>query len=337
MSSNERRGQLVLKIREIARDLSGVSLETITADASFLELGFDSLFLTQLSSACQKAFGVRITFRQLFSDLKSVSALGAYLDEKLPADHVVSAAAVSRQEPETQAHSVQAQTSIPAPQTAGIPLAPPQLPPPVAKAIPVAAVAPLSAPVTVEPVASVVPGMEGVLLQQLELMAAQLRFLRGLPADAAMTTSMAQATTVSHVEATASAPTSVAVSEQTLASEASAADGSKLVEEQSKGSQSPQTVTIPSGFGPSGITSAGSQPFPPPQQRHLEKLIRHYSQRTAGSKERTQRYRSHLADPRTAAGFNPLWKEIVYPLWVQRSLGSKLWDVDGNEFIDLLN
>ena len=93
MASNERRERLVQKIREIAGDLSGVSLDTITENASFLELGFDSLFLTQLSSACQKAFGVRITFRQLFSDLKSVAALGAYLDEKLPAEHILPAAA----------------------------------------------------------------------------------------------------------------------------------------------------------------------------------------------------------------------------------------------------
>jgi glutamate-1-semialdehyde aminotransferase len=37
------------------------------------------------------------------------------------------------------------------------------------------------------------------------------------------------------------------------------------------------------------------------------------------------------------AGFRPIWKEMVYPIVVERSSGSKLWDVDGNEYVDLVN
>ena len=51
----------------------------------------------------------------------------------------------------------------------------------------------------------------------------------------------------------------------------------------------------------------------------------------------TQASRAVLADPRVAAGFHPEWKEIVYPIVTVRSEGSKLWDVDGNIYIDLLN
>src|SRR5262249_62322250 len=47
--------------------------------------------------------------------------------------------------------------------------------------------------------------------------------------------------------------------------------------------------------------------------------------------------RPRLADPRTVAGFRMLWKEIVYPIVTERSKGSRLWDVDGNEWIDLTN
>ena len=32
-----------------------------------------------------------------------------------------------------------------------------------------------------------------------------------------------------------------------------------------------------------------------------------------------------------------LWKEMVYPIVTTRSAGSKLWDVDGNEYVDLVN
>ncbi|WP_369769136.1 aminotransferase class III-fold pyridoxal phosphate-dependent enzyme, partial [Falsihalocynthiibacter sp. BN13B15] len=44
-----------------------------------------------------------------------------------------------------------------------------------------------------------------------------------------------------------------------------------------------------------------------------------------------------MADPRTAAGFRAEWKELVFPVVCDRSKGSRLWDIDGNEFIDLVN
>ena len=44
-----------------------------------------------------------------------------------------------------------------------------------------------------------------------------------------------------------------------------------------------------------------------------------------------------MADPRVVSGFRPVTKELVYPLVVNRSKGSRLWDIDGNEYIDALN
>ena len=36
-------------------------------------------------------------------------------------------------------------------------------------------------------------------------------------------------------------------------------------------------------------------------------------------------------------GFRPLTKEITYQIVVNRSKGSRLWDIDGNEYVDVLN
>lgn len=55
-------------------------------NATFLELGFDSLFLTQANSAIRKKFKVKLTFRQLFEEAPTIAALAAYLDRQLPAD-----------------------------------------------------------------------------------------------------------------------------------------------------------------------------------------------------------------------------------------------------------
>jgi glutamate-1-semialdehyde aminotransferase len=44
-----------------------------------------------------------------------------------------------------------------------------------------------------------------------------------------------------------------------------------------------------------------------------------------------------MADPRVVSGFKPLTKELVYSIVINKSKGSRLWDVDGNEYIDMLN
>lgn len=73
------------------------------------------------------------------------------------------------------------------------------------------------------------------------------------------------------------------------------------------------------------------------QSANLQDFVRHYNAMTRASKEFAQSHRKHFADPRTASGFRPVFKEMVYQIVMQRSCGSRLWDIDGNEYIDLLN
>jgi amino acid adenylation domain-containing protein len=73
------------------------------------------------------------------------------------------------------------------------------------------------------------------------------------------------------------------------------------------------------------------------QRGHIDALVARYTAKTAKSKALTTQYRSVHADPRTASGFNRLWKEIVYQIVTVKSKGSRLIDVDGNEYIDILN
>jgi len=44
-----------------------------------------------------------------------------------------------------------------------------------------------------------------------------------------------------------------------------------------------------------------------------------------------------MADPRVVSGFKPLTKELIYPIVIEKSSGNRLWDLDGNEYIDALN
>ncbi len=73
----------------------------------------------------------------------------------------------------------------------------------------------------------------------------------------------------------------------------------------------------------------------PRRQAHLEALIARYTARTAESKRLAEAARPRLADSRASAGFRPSIKEMHYPLVGARAEGSRLWDVDGNEYVDV--
>ncbi|MFS2203145.1 amino acid adenylation domain-containing protein [Variovorax sp. Varisp36] len=73
------------------------------------------------------------------------------------------------------------------------------------------------------------------------------------------------------------------------------------------------------------------------QKARLAAFIRRYVERTRKSKDFTDANRPHMADPRVVNGFRPITKEITYQIVIERSKGSKMWDLDGNEYVDALN
>jgi glutamate-1-semialdehyde-2,1-aminomutase len=72
------------------------------------------------------------------------------------------------------------------------------------------------------------------------------------------------------------------------------------------------------------------------QDKYLTKFIQNYNQRTNTSKQIAQKFRPYLADNKAPEFFYPPLKELAYTLVCKRSSGSKLWDVDGNEYIDTI-
>lgn len=71
------------------------------------------------------------------------------------------------------------------------------------------------------------------------------------------------------------------------------------------------------------------------QQTYLDDLVQRLVAKTAGSKTRADRARKYLADPRAIANFRLIWKEAVYQIVCARSDGSRIWDIDDNEYIDV--
>ena len=70
------------------------------------------------------------------------------------------------------------------------------------------------------------------------------------------------------------------------------------------------------------------------QRFGLQDFMRRYEAMTPKSKAMAQRHRQFYADPRSVTGFSKLWKEVCYQIAHERSKGSHIWDVDGNEYVD---
>lgn len=72
------------KVIEIISYLTGIKYDFDVSNYTLLELGLDSLSLTQLSSKLRKEFNQKITFRQINEELPTPKLLADYFDNKVP-------------------------------------------------------------------------------------------------------------------------------------------------------------------------------------------------------------------------------------------------------------
>lgn len=72
-----------------------------------------------------------------------------------------------------------------------------------------------------------------------------------------------------------------------------------------------------------------------PQKDYLTAFVQRYCERTKESKRLASTFRARFVDGRNCVGFNPLWKELIYPIAARSSRGSRITDVDDNEYVDL--
>lgn len=266
-------------------DMSGEVLDADSRTNTFLELGFDSLFIGQFAQKVEKQFGVKLSFRELLSTIASIADLARHLDRQMPPPAKLIEAAV-------QAGMV---VSAPIP----------------------------AATTSIAPVAAVTPvarieggtGLEAVLQSQIQM--AQALFTHQLQVLQA---------------ASSSPPPSPRGAEVPVAPEAAptaSAPGSSTEDQAEIGTE---RVRL---YRPGAKPAAPE--LSPEKQKFVTDLIATYADRNRKSKEFTEKNRRRLADPRTASGFRADWKEMIFPIVSDRSDGARIWDIDGHEYIDLVN
>ena len=88
----EQRARVLGEIVRTLSEQSGFPESDLSPTSNFLELGFDSLVLTQVSQELQRQFGVRISFRQLLDESATPSSLAAWVEAQLAPDALPAAA-----------------------------------------------------------------------------------------------------------------------------------------------------------------------------------------------------------------------------------------------------
>ncbi|MFO7526383.1 MAG: aminotransferase class III-fold pyridoxal phosphate-dependent enzyme, partial [Ignavibacteriaceae bacterium] len=278
-----RQENIINILKEILEELSGIKKSELNENSNFLELGFDSLFMTQVSLAFQKKFGVKITLRQLLENTPTIKAISGFIDSKLPEGKFaapIEEVVVTDDASKNEEYEKESDYSV---RRSGV------------------------ATVSEDKV------IEKLIYEQIEIMKRQLEVLNGRNRNRFI--EKEELIDSTYVENNI---------KSTLSGENAQDKKEKKNEKEFE------------RFGPyKPIDTTKSGGFTDRQQRYLNELIKRFTKKTSKSKKLTQENRPHFADPRTVAGFLPAWKEITYPIITKYSSGSKLIDVDENEYLDV--
>jgi amino acid adenylation domain-containing protein len=294
-----RKDILIRKVKEILDEASGIQIDDQDVKANFIEIGLDSLLLTQIAQTLKKEFALPITFRKLNEEYNSLDLLADYLDTNLPAE----------QFQPTPSTTVTATVANP-------PQHPAAYQAPVSVGIPMPAPMPMGA------------NQDTITLisQQISLISQQIALLNG-----SATSTYAQPTTV--IQPQVHHGTSPTTSPVTQVSSATASPKLSLTEGLSK----EELTELKKPFGATARIEKQATDITQEQKEYVKNFIASYVAKTKKSKDYTQEHRAYMADPRVVSGFKPATKEMTYALVVNKSAGCRLWDIDGNEYIDALN
>ncbi|MEC3879881.1 polyketide synthase [Parapedobacter sp. 10938] len=288
MPNNMRKDTLIETLRTVLEDTSGIEMSNVSVDMGFMEIGLDSLLLTQIALVLKREFSVPVTFRQLNEDFFTLDRLATYLDQQLPAE---------TPQPATVQATTVAQSPVAAVQE------------PVFSNVSVGSAIGNANTVAIN-----------LISQQLHLLSQQLMLLQGQ--------SHLTQPAVSPIQ-----PVSPVQNEQRITPSQQAA-----VKPQP--SIAPPVDEAPEAakpFGAGARIEKQAAALTAKQLEFVNQLTARYNAKTVKSKSYTQEHRAYMADPRVVSGFKPTTKELVYSVVVNQSNGSRLWDIDGNEYIDALN
>ncbi|MFB2836378.1 MupA/Atu3671 family FMN-dependent luciferase-like monooxygenase, partial [Floridanema evergladense] len=363
--------EIIGTLQTLVANLLQVSPTDVNIHAPFLEMGADSIMMVEAVQKIERTYGIKIALRQLFEELATLEALAIYLDERLPASGVRGQGLGVREEenfPNPQPptpNPYHSPTPNPHPLT---PCSTPTSPQPILQTLTPNPQPPTptfaqrqSFPQQPQPVEAT--ALQSIMAQQLQyqfqLMSRQLEVLQNnvgtLPATSLQSPEVVVGNGMSGMpnpytsDLASGGRASILRSQVQPGNEDAGGSTSKSGRSEYTppqpvpAPQQPkcQTASLSKQVPPAPVSTPWGPKKPPTsgltqqQQQHLDALIARFTQRTKTSKKLVETARPVLADSRASVGFRLSIKEMLYPIVADRSQGSRIWDVDGNEYIDM--
>lgn len=306
--------KVLLELKNIFARIAGITVDQVEVDVTLLELGVDSLTMIQATQTIQTTLGVKIPFRVLIEDNPTLTGLAAYVASQMPAE-----------EPQVEV-AVEA-SNLPA------------------RGVVNMSSEQHSAELTIHEVAKAINGdsangrkegprqdalLSRIIAQQLAIMTEQLEILRGSRQNGKEISTVLKAPAPAIREVPGPAVREIP---PPVLSEVAAAAVPEVRAPDIRELQAPATGDVYIPYKPTRPGSVGA--LSARQQQHLDQLIERYCKRTSKSKQQAHERCLILADSRTSAGFRLLWKEMLYTLCAERAAGARIWDIDGNEYVDI--
>ncbi|MFD2671575.1 amino acid adenylation domain-containing protein [Marinicrinis sediminis] len=295
---------IMSRLQEMIVRASGLEPDQVQAHVHFLEMGLDSIMLIQVRKEVMEQYEVELAMERFFDSFTTMEKLAVYIQETASPERLRVHSGHDGINTHSEQNSFSAETGAKPPSSGHT-----------------------ASDSGVSPT-----GMEQVMLQQLALMNdQQQQFSQVLQQQLALMSRQGERVQTQAVE-NAFAPSIrseagyaalVSTLEHAATKEAVSATAPE-VSDTSKPFIPYQPILIEEE---SGLDSR--------QRAYLQSFIHQYNERTKASKIAADETRFVHANNRHVSGFRSYWKEIVYPIVAQQSAGSKMWDVDGNAYIDL--
>ncbi|RMF42290.1 MAG: aminotransferase class III-fold pyridoxal phosphate-dependent enzyme, partial [Planctomycetota bacterium] len=345
-------------VDQVLQRLCGMRLADLDAESTFLELGFDSLFLIQFAQRLKAQSGVKVSFRQLIEDISTPLALTEFLAGQVSAADAIPSDAPPASSPAGPSGDARPGDHGAVPSVAASCQQYADSVPQQSRGVETSA--PATQPRTPIDTGGLDPrraALAQIIAQQNELMALQLQLLSGASMSKATPRSLPD---ISHLADTpsraAATPAQAAVagrSTDAASAAASPSTGAPATADLavSVAAATPANSPLPSEkgqqlsrkpdkhferFGPyKPVRKSSDGSLTASQRAHLDAFIERFTRKTAGSRRLAEQHRRHFADPRGVAAYRRIWKAMVYQIAVDKSQGARLWDIDGNEYIDI--
>jgi glutamate-1-semialdehyde-2,1-aminomutase len=295
------------QLRIIVAGLLHADSAQIDVHAPFLEMGADSLVILEAVRTIETTFGVKIAIRQFFEGLATIDALANYIDQHITPEWWLKVYPQAEVKPTVPSQHSAVATSVGATED----------------------VSTHGVPNKAEGIAIPKTALERIMAKQLEVMSQQLELLGKQEGSEAEKSLLTQTPPFESLNQTV--PNINNSADASLPSQITTDASSDSTSDKTKQDQANAEPILPLR----SLKPELNVRLNPDRQRHLEELIARYTKRTQKSKQRKQAYHPVLADSRASAGFRPSIKEMLYPIIGQRAKGSKIWDLDGNEYVDI--